>query len=262
MPNKPTLVSLPLLLAGAMLLQPMVSVAACAVTSGPKTAALVELYTSEGCSSCPPADAQLSRLKQALDPGAEFVPLSLHVNYWDYIGWKDPYAQEYFAVRQRWLVQANEHTAVFTPHFFVGGIESREWPGGLRAQVRRQNAQMAQAQVQLQGHALKPGLMSLKVDAQLLPDHPKSALYLALTESKLASKVSRGENAGATLAHDHVVRAWLGPVVIRGTAGVVQQDVPLDPAWSATALTVVAFVQDQDTGRVLQAVSTLGCAQP
>ena len=248
------------LLASTVLFQPLASIAACTAVSGPKAAALIELYTSEGCSSCPPADAQLSRLKQTLDPGADYVPLSLHVNYWDYIGWKDPYAQDMFGTRHRWLVQANKHTAVVTPHFFVGGVESREWPGELRTLVREQNSQPAQATVRIEGHSVKPGVVSLKADAQLLGAHPRSGLYLALSESKLVSKVGRGENAGATLAHDNVVRAWLGPVALNSGKGVVQQDVLLDPTWSASRLTVVAFVQDQDTGQVLQATSATGCA--
>ncbi|MDP2640606.1 MAG: DUF1223 domain-containing protein [Betaproteobacteria bacterium] len=114
--------------------------AACDARSGPKTAALVELYTSEGCSSCPPADRQLSRLRQMLDPAAEVVPLALHVGYWDYIGWKDPYAQAAFGERQSGLVRAGQQNTVYTPQFFVGGTELRSWRGGLRDQVRQLNA--------------------------------------------------------------------------------------------------------------------------
>ncbi len=116
---------------------PVAAFAACDARSGQKTAALIELYTSEGCSSCPPADQQLSRLRQALDPAAEAVPLALHVDYWDYIGWKDPYAQAAFGERQNWLVQANQHKTIYTPQFFVGGTEVRSWRGGLREQVRQ-----------------------------------------------------------------------------------------------------------------------------
>jgi len=246
----------------ALMVQPITGLAACSASSGPKTAVLVELYTSEGCSSCPPADAQLGHLQQVLDPGADVVPLALHVNYWDYIGWKDPYAQAAFSVRHQWLVQANGHTTVFTPHFFVGGIESREWPADLRAQVRRQSAQPAQAKVELKGHLVRPSVMSVKAEAKLDANYPHAALYLALTESKLTSRVTRGENAGTTLAHDHVVRAWFGPVALRGGSMVIQQDVLLDPSWLASQLTAVAFVQDQDSGRALQAVSALSCAQP
>ena len=119
---------------------PVAAIAACDARSGPMTAALVELYTSEGCSSCPPADPQLSRLRQALDPAAEAVPLALHVGYWDYIGWKDPYAQAAFAERQNWLVHASRQRTVYMSQFFVGGAELRLGRGALRDKVRQLNA--------------------------------------------------------------------------------------------------------------------------
>ena len=97
--------------------------AACDARSGPNTAALVELYTSEGCSSCPPADRQLSHLADSLDASAEVVPLALHVGYWDRLGWADRFAQDRFAQRQDWLVQANRQRTVYTPQFFVAGAE-------------------------------------------------------------------------------------------------------------------------------------------
>jgi hypothetical protein len=116
---------------------PAYSFAACDARSGPKTAALVELYTSEGCSSCPPADRQLSRLRQALDPAAKVVPLALHVGYWDYIGWKDPYAQAAFGERQNRLVHANQRRTVYTPQFFArmdraGSSDRRRSTGAAR----------------------------------------------------------------------------------------------------------------------------------
>ena len=129
---------------------PATGFAACDAHSGPKTAALVELYTSEGCSSCPPADRQLSRLRQALDPAAEAMPLALHVGYWDYIGWKDPYAQDSFGERQSWLVRANQRKTVYTPQFFVGGTELRSWQGALRDKVRQLNALPAAAAIRVQ----------------------------------------------------------------------------------------------------------------
>jgi hypothetical protein len=101
------------------LLAPTFSWAACDLMSGPKTAALVELYTSEGCSSCPPADKRLSQFPSRQYPYEQVVPISLHVDYWDYIGWREPFAQAQFAERQSWLVRTNGHKTVYTPHFFV-----------------------------------------------------------------------------------------------------------------------------------------------
>ena len=103
------------------LLSPSLSWAACDVKSGPKTTALVELYTSEGCSSCPPADKRLSQFPAHDYSLEQVVPISLHVDYWDDLGWKEPFAQPQFSERQSWLVHANGHKTSFTPHFFVSG---------------------------------------------------------------------------------------------------------------------------------------------
>src|SRR5271169_1166714 len=127
------------------LLMPTFSFAACDVKSGPKTAALVELYTSEGCSSCPPADKQLSQFPSPEYSLGQVVPISLHVDYWDYIGWKEPFAQAQFSERQSWLVRANGHKTVYTPHFFVSGIEVRDWGADLGAEVNRVSAETARA---------------------------------------------------------------------------------------------------------------------
>src|SRR4051812_48677444 len=90
----------------------------CDVKSGPATAALIELYTSEGCSSCPPADRQLNGLVRELAAGAVFVPLALHVTYWDRIGWKDVFAQKAFDARQAQLLASGLRKVAYTPQFF------------------------------------------------------------------------------------------------------------------------------------------------
>ena len=239
---------------------PAAAFADCDARSGPKTAALVELYTSEGCSSCPPADQQLSRLRQALDPAAEVVTLALHVDFWDYIGWKDPYAQGGFGERQSWLVRANQHKTVYTPQFFVGGTELRSWRGALPDQVRQLNALPAAAAIRIQASAVRGGALALSAEATTRGAVGPAALYLALAESGLASKVTRGENSGATLVHDHVVREWFGPIRFIAGAAHVQRDVALPAAWNRARLEVIAFVQDARSGRVLQALSAQQCA--
>jgi len=235
--------------------------AACDAKSGPNTAALVELYTSEGCSSCPPADAQLSRLRQTLEPAAEVVSLALHVGYWDYIGWKDPYAQAAFGERQSWLVRANRQQTVYTPQFFVGGSELRAWRGGLKDKVRQLNARPAEADIHLRASVAPNGALTLDAEATARARTEPAALYLALTESGLASNVTRGENSGVTLAHDHVVREWIGPLRLTGGTAKVQREITLPAAWNRAQLGLVAFVQDQRTGGVLQAVSANQCAK-
>ena len=246
-------------LAASATAAPLTASAACDARSGAKTAALVELYTSEGCSSCPPADQQLSRLRQALDPAAEVVPLALHVGYWDYIGWKDPYAQGSFGERQGWLVRANQHKSVYTPQFFVGGSELRAWRGGLRDKVAQLNALPAAADIRVRARIAPNGMLALDAEAKAAADAAPAALYLALTESGLASKVTRGENSGATLTHDHVVRAWIGPTRLAAGAARVQRELELPADWKRAQLTVVAFVQDERNGAVLQALSARQC---
>jgi len=249
-----------ILVAASSTALPVTAFAACDARSGPKTAALVELYTSEGCSSCPPADQQLSRLRQALDPAAEAVQLALHVGYWDYIGWKDPYAQAAFGERQGWLVRANLRKTAYTPQFFVSGAELRSWQGGLRDKVRQLNAQPAAADIRLQASIAPNGMLALNAEATARARTEPAALYLALAESGLASKVTRGENNGVTLAHDHVVREWIGPVRLIAGMARVQHEIALPAAWNRTRLEVVAFVQDERSGSVLQALSAQQCA--
>jgi hypothetical protein len=241
---------------------PVAAVAACEVRSGPKTAALVELYTSEGCSSCPPADRQLSRLREALDPAAEAVPLALHVGYWDYIGWKDPFAQEAFGNRQSWLVHANGQRTVYTPQFFVSGTELRSSRATLRDAVRRVNGMPAAAAIRVRASFAPTGALALDAEATAPAGTDPAVLYLAVAENGLVSRVTRGENGGATLSHDHVVRAWIGPISLRGGTARVQREIGLPAAWNSARLEMIAFVQEERTGRVLQAVGVRQCGGP
>src|SRR3954466_11198991 len=141
----------------------------CTARSGPQTAALVELYTSEGCDSCPPADRWLSGLgRRGLAPD-RVVPLSLHVDYWDYIGWKDPYAKREFSSRQRKLTQLQRNAFVYTPQVMLQGRDYREWATqGFDEKVARINAQPAKAALSLQITALTKTTMSVQVHAELL----------------------------------------------------------------------------------------------
>jgi hypothetical protein len=234
---------------------PATTHAACEARSGPATAALVELYTSQGCSSCPPADRRLSQLRQSLGAKAEAVPLSLHVGYWDYIGWHDPFSQPAFEQRQRRLVALNRHQTVYTPHFFVGGTELGLQRSALGGEVERVNAKPAEAAIRVAGSPASGGALSVSVDATAKARGTQASLYLAITESGLVSKVARGENEGTTLRHDHVVRAWLGPIHLSEGAVHMQRDIVLDPAWNRAQLELVAFVEDDRTGTVLQAVN-------
>jgi hypothetical protein len=250
-------------MAAFMAAAPLPGFAACTMRSGATTAALVELYTSEGCSSCPPADEQLRRLREAVDPNASVFPLALHVDYWDSIGWKDPYAKPAFSERQRWLVQSHGNTTVYTPHFFVNGSELDGWRGRLRSKIRETNALPAVAAIELHAGLSSTGdRLDILADASTRSASARAALYLAVAESGLVSKVTRGENSGSTLAHDHVVREWIGPIALRDGKAHLQQALSLPATWNRAQLEIVAFVEDEGTGRVLQAAGAQQCAQP
>src|SRR5262249_40237371 len=148
----------------------------------------------EGCSSCPPADKQLSQFPSASYGPDKVVPISLHVDYWDYIGWKEPFAPPEFAKRQSWLVHANGHKTAFTPHFFVSGKEVRDWRKALVSQLRRVTAEPARASIRAHAESTGGGVISVAGSATA-PSHSEHlALFVALTEDKLVSNVSAGEN--------------------------------------------------------------------
>ncbi len=230
---------------------PTTGTADCTVQSGPGTMALVELYTSEGCSSCPPADRQLGQMRQNL----KLVPLALHVGYWDNLGWKDAFAQDEFARRQSWLVRIAGRRTVYTPQFFVNGTDVR--PSAVADEARRLNDQPAQAGIRLQAHAA--GGDALAIDATARSAIDGAALYVAVAENGLSTQVRAGENGGRRLNHEHVVRAWIGPIKLQDGSVELRRSVPLAKDWRRDRLEVSAFVQDQHDGRVLQAVGANRC---
>ena len=244
-----------LLIAGFMTPAPA---AQCVAHSGERTAALVELYTSEGCSSCPPADRWLSSIGRTF-PLDRLVPLALHVDYWDYIGWKDPYARREFSQRQRRLSQLQRRALVYTPQVLVQGADFRAWGSAeFERSVARINAQPARSQIQLEIGTTTPKLLRIRVEAAVSDpvQRADAALYVAAYESRLENPVSAGENRGRVLSHDHVALEWQGPYAL----GRREFDVPLLPKAKIADSGVVAFVQNRRTAEVLQALALPACA--
>ena len=237
----------------------------CEVKSGARTAALVELYSSEGCSSCPPADLRLNALRQDMGAGADaaslVVPLALHVTYWDQIGWKDPLAQAQFDARQAELLRHQRRHTAYTPQFFVGGMELRDWEAQLPAAIGRINATRAPVEIGLSATPGPGGKLLLEADASAPDAQTGGQLYVAVSESAIVSTVLRGENRGATLRHDAAVRLWLGPVALAQGRARLRREVKLPASWRPEQLQVVAFVQRADSSAILQAVSTASCAK-
>src|SRR5437899_4635623 len=155
---------------------------ACSTYSGPHTTALVELYTSEGCDSCPAADHWLSSLFGRGFRPDQVVPLALHVDYWDYIGWKDPFARGEFPVRQRKLAQMKRPVIVYTPQVLLQGRDFPRWADGeFSAQVKRINSRPARATISLAIRALAPDAIHAELSAMLIDpaERKNAAVYLA-----------------------------------------------------------------------------------
>ncbi len=184
----------------------------CSATSAARQAVLVELYTSQGCSSCPPADRWLTQL-DAHYSRDRVVPIALHVNYWDYIGWKDPYARSEFTSRQRSLAATSGSRSVYTPGVFVQGQEFSQWSGrtAFDDAVRVVTTTPAAVRITLNAAATNADVQ-VNASAVALSSAREPRLYLALVESGLATSVRAGENRGETLHNDRVVRAWSGPL--------------------------------------------------
>ena len=253
--------------ASALALLPSASHAAqCTARSPTFTVALVELYTSQGCSSCPPADQWLSKLRKA-QPNAAVLPLSLHVNYWDYIGWKDPFAQQKFTDRQRVLSRLQGASGVYTPQVVLSAGDYREWwdEKSFAQDVAKINRQPAAALIDIEAaDSTVSGQLRISGKAKTAVTEP-AELFLAVFENGISNHVARGENAGATLKHEHVVRQWIGPIAIKDGQASVDDTIkisttnkaagPGSTASGSSTFGLAAFVQTR-SGKVLQAV---GC---
>lgn len=223
----------------------------CVKESPPHAVALVELYTSEGCNSCPPADRWLSRLASG-GPGADsVVPLAFHVDYWDRLGWKDRFASPRFTERQYALARQAGSRAVYTPGLFVNFSEFRAL-GRFEEVLRSINAKPARADIRLELRPPSGSRLTVKADFRAPAG---SRAFVALYENRLFTDVKAGENEGVTLRHDYVVREWIGPLDVPGT---FQRNIELRPDWKAADLGVAAFVQKGTD--VLQATALAGCS--
>lgn len=251
------------LISAMTLAAPKATAAACAANSPAHTIALIELYTSEGCSSCPPADAWLGKLAPRF-AADRLVALALHVDYWDYIGWQDPYAQAQFSERQRKLGRLSRSTTIYTPEVFAGMRELRNWrdPSTFEQRLREINQQAARADIHVSMEVT--GKDELRIAAHLKIAQTARGRDLqgviVLYEDQLVSHVRRGENQGASLRHDHVVRYWsLQKLTNADTSQLVSRTIKLHPDWNSAKLGVAAFVEDSQSGEVLQVLALPQC---
>jgi len=227
---------------------------------------LVQLFTSEGCSSCPPADQLLSEFlaKSPVD-GVAIVPMSLHVDYWNHLGWADTYSARQFSDYQRQYRDALGATQIYTPQMVVDGRTA--FVGSDRAAARKaieDAAKLVRLSLRLSAPEHDGSKIRVEIDVQhgdALPADQPFTLMLAVTEDDLTSDVRRGENAGHKLHHDAVVRLLrpVGDISKDGASAPVKVDLPLDPQWHRGRLHVVAFVQSKQDLRVY-GVASADCA--
>jgi hypothetical protein len=233
--------------------------ASCSGKSGNSTTALLELYTSEGCSSCPPADQWLTALRSSGLTPNQVVPLALHVDYWNDLGWDDPFSQKAFTQRQYRLAKISKARTVYTPQVILSGRDLPRWRYSAETAVRRINVMPARAQVTLQ-LSRQANQVNITADANAKDFRGPVEMYVALYENNLAGRIEAGENRGLTLRHDYVVRRLIGPALLdKSGAAHDAQQIVLDETWKQDDLGVAAFVQDRDSGEILQALALPLC---
>jgi hypothetical protein len=216
--------------------------------------ALVELYTSEGCSSCPVADQVLSALTHAAEQSRERVfTLSFHVDYWNYIGWTDPYSSAQNSNRQRQYTQTLKENSTFTPQMIINGQHSF---GGYRGDLAAKHINAAldeEPPVGLKINSVTKKNGSLIIEYALSAIVSKSTLNFAVSEKELSQAVSTGENAGQILNHDNVVRKFISIPVTARTSSVTIENIP---AINMKNSNLTVFVQDSVSLKILAADST------
>lgn len=220
---------------------------------------VLELFTSQGCSSCPPADRVLTQLGADPRLAGQVIPLSFHVDYWNSIGWRDPFSSADWSERQNRYAEAFRLGRIYTPQVVINGRS--ECLGSDEREVRRRIDEAGRVppagRVALR---LEPGASKVKVgvDASLgAKSEHGLEVWVALYETSLSTAVSRGENARRTLRNDYVVRRLVRAFTLPAAPGSRSGEVALaiDPAWKLADLGVVAFLQDPVTLAIRGAAS-------
>jgi len=236
--------------------------AACSIESPAHRVTVLELYTSEGCNSCPPADRWMSTLRDGR-PDTRVVPLAFHVDYWNDLGWVDPFSQPVFSARQHGVAERNRSRVVYTPQLVLDGRDWRGWRAAdeLSARLSALSAETSEASIRANARL---ALDNVEVKGTVTLDDkaraPAAATWLAVYEHGLTTAVIAGENRGRTLNHDYVVRALVGPLRAAGDGVVaLEMSIPLGAGWKRDRLGIAVFAESASTGRILQAASASGC---
>lgn len=232
--------------------------ATCTATSGAQRVALLELYTSEGCDSCPPTDRWVSALPARGLGTDRVLTLAYHVDYWNYLGWTDPFAQARFTERQRYANNRIRNRTIYTPQLMLDGKDYRQGLSltDFQQRIATANREKPGADITLSLQSAA-GTLDTTTQVTLHRKDSGAAVFLALTENKLATSVSSGENKGKRLEHDFVVRELAGPFTADAA---IKHKFRVAPSWKTRDLWVAALVQKAATGEVLQALALPYCA--
>ena len=228
----------------------------CTAQSSGSITPVVELYTSEGCNSCPPADRWISSLKA--EPGV--VALAFHVDYWDRLGWKDRFASPTYTQRQSLQQASNGARFSYTPQVVVDGLDRKDWFGLSAPPVTAaQKAATVGLTLSRDGDRFSATVQALPA-AKPATAPLRLAAYWAVTEQGHVTAVKAGENEGVTLKHDFVVREYrpVAAFEVAADATVPLQFSPSGAADPAHPRQVNLVVLDATTGRPVQALK-LGC---
>jgi hypothetical protein len=220
---------------------------------------IVELFTSEGCSSCPAADRMLARLEQTQPvPGAQVVAIEEHVDYWNQLGWNDPFSSPQYRARQNDYAVAFKANNIYTPQMVVNGQSA--FVGSDMNRAYHEIGAAAQTSTTLVDLAANvnsrdPDLLDLSVQVSNSKTNKwrDSNVYLAVTENGLSTYVQHGENSGRNLRHSSVVRSFgvIGRVNPQGAnGGQLVSTLRLPREWKRENLHAVVFVQERDTFRI------------
>lgn len=224
-----------------------------ALAEAPATSsfAVIELFTSEGCSSCPPADRLLAELAEdAMKRGQHIFPLAFHVDYWNHLGWTDPFSLPAYSKRQQQYARALGSDRLYTPQMVVNGTE--EFVGSDRARARKAVdsvlSRPARVSLTVQASASANGC---EIEYRVFKAQENALVCVALVESEFVTEVRRGENAGRSLRHTNVVREFTTGVLDKNGTGRINLNTKLSSQKKTRR--VIAFVQDRSTMEIVAA---------
>jgi hypothetical protein len=229
----------------------------------PPRAVVVELFTSEGCSSCPPADTLLKQLSEQHDlKGVQLLALEEHVDYWNNLGWKDPYSSNEFSQRQSDYAQVFGRDGVYTPQMIVDG--QFEFVGSRRLaamETIQKAANQPKAEIVLVTSAnSSPDKPTFEVQVKNVDGvsvRGETELWIAVTEKGLQTDVKAGENSGETLKHAAVVRSLRKIDTLRDLAGYNRQiQINIDRGWKKENLAVVVFLAEKSSRKIVGAAAS------